>query len=91
LNGNSRINPIARRLNQGPAPKNLSQFYGRIVPGSTVEDDLVQQNLPLVRQVVGRLAMSMPAHVDQDDLYSSGLVGLLNAVRNYDPQGWQFV
>lgn len=81
----------ASTLSQPPKPKvgakNLSQFYGRIVPGSTVEDDLVQQNLPLVRQVVGRLAMSMPAHVDQDDLYSSGLVGLLNAVRNYDPQG----
>ncbi len=81
----------ASTLSQPPksraGAKNLSQFYGRIVPGSTVEDDLVQQNLPLVRQVVGRLAMSMPAHVDQDDLYSSGLVGLLNAVRNYDPQG----
>lgn len=67
--------------------KNLSQFYGRVTPGSTTEDELVQQHLSLVRQVVGRLAMSMPAHVDQDDLYSSGLVGLLNAVRNYDPQG----
>ena len=81
----------ASTLSQPPKPKvgakNLSQFYGRIVPGSTTEDELVQQHLPLVRQVVGRLAMSMPAHVDQDDLYSSGLVGLLNAVRNYDPQG----
>jgi RNA polymerase sigma factor for flagellar operon FliA len=81
----------ASTLSQPPKPrvgaKNLSQFYGRIVPGSTAEDELVQQHLPLVRQVVGRLAMSMPAHVDQDDLYSSGLVGLLNAVRNYDPQG----
>ena len=81
----------ASTLSQQPRPKvgakNLAQFYGRIVPGSTTEDELVQQHLPLVRQVVGRLAMSMPAHVDQDDLYSSGLVGLLNAVRNYDPQG----
>ena len=81
----------ASTLSQPPKPKvgakNLSQFYGRIVPGSITEDELVQQHLPLVRQVVGRLAMSMPAHVDQDDLYSSGLVGLLNAVRNYDPQG----
>lgn len=81
----------ASTLSPPPKPKvgakNLSQFYGRIVPGSTTEDELVQQHLPLVRQVVGRLAMSMPAHVDQDDLYSSGLVGLLNAVRNYDPQG----
>lgn len=67
--------------------KNLSQCYGRVAPGSSAEDSLVQQHLSLVRQVVGRLAMSMPAHVDQDDLYSSGLVGLLNAVRNYDPHG----
>jgi RNA polymerase sigma factor for flagellar operon FliA len=48
---------------------------------------MIQQHLPLVRQVVGRLAMSLPSHVDQDDLYSSGLVGLLNAVRNFDPKG----
>lgn len=29
--------------------------------------------------------MTLPDHVDQDDLYSSGLVGLLQALRNYDP------
>ncbi len=67
--------------------RDLSHLYGNITHGSSDENELVQQHLPLVRQVVGRLAMSMPAHVDQDDLYSSGLVGLLNAVRNFDPQG----
>ena len=67
--------------------KDLSHLYGRVSQGSSDENDLVQQHLVLVRQVVGRLAMSMPSHVDQDDLYSSGLVGLLNAVRNFDPQG----
>ena len=67
--------------------KDLSHLYGRVSQGSSDENDLVQQHLALVRQVVGRLAMSMPSHVDQDDLYSSGLVGLLNAVRNFDPQG----
>ena len=65
--------------------KDLSHLYGRVAQGSNDENDLVLQHLTLVRQVVGRLAMSMPSHVDQDDLYSSGLVGLLNAVRNYDP------
>lgn len=65
----------------------MSHLYGRVSQGSSDENDLVQQHLALVRQVVGRLAMSMPSHVDQDDLYSSGLVGLLNAVRNFDPQG----
>ncbi len=67
--------------------KDLSHLYGHVAQGSNDENDLVLQHLTLVRQVVGRLAMSMPSHVDQDDLYSSGLVGLLNAVRNFDPQG----
>jgi RNA polymerase sigma factor for flagellar operon FliA len=69
------------------AVRDLSHLYGRAAQGSTDENELVQQNLVLVKQVVGRLAMSMPSHVDQDDLYSSGLVGLLNAVRNFDPKG----
>ena len=71
----------------GGAANALTACYGRVAPGSAAENDLIQHHLPLVRQVVGRLAMSMPAHVDQDDLYSSGLVGLLNAVRNFDPHG----
>lgn len=64
-----------------------SRRYQKTTPGSLAEGELVQQFLPLVRTVVGRLALSLPAHVDMDDLYSSGLVGLLNAVRNFDPKG----
>jgi RNA polymerase sigma factor for flagellar operon FliA len=75
-----------------PVPKKgrlreATERYERIAPGSAKEEELVQQHLPLVRTVVGRLAMNLPAHVDIDDLYSSGLVGLLNAVRNFDPHG----
>src|SRR2546423_11332250 len=58
---------------------------GRIRPGSTKEDQLVNQYLPLVRSVVGRLSMTLPPHVDGEDLYSAGLGGLLSAVRQYDP------
>jgi RNA polymerase sigma factor FliA len=46
---------------------------------------LVRQHLPLVKSVTGRIAMALPAHVDEDDLYSAGLVGLLHAVRHFDP------
>jgi RNA polymerase sigma factor for flagellar operon FliA len=54
-------------------------------PGSSVESDLLEQYLPLVKTVVGRLAMTLPPHVDGEDLYSAGLSGLLNAIRNYNP------
>jgi RNA polymerase sigma factor for flagellar operon FliA len=49
------------------------------------ENALVQQYLQLVRTAVGRLAMTLPEHVDQDDLHSAGLMGLLQALRHYDP------
>jgi RNA polymerase sigma factor for flagellar operon FliA len=50
-----------------------------------VENALVEKYLPLVSAVMGRLAMTLPDHVDHDDLYSTGLLGLLQAMRNYDP------
>src|SRR6266705_4903183 len=57
----------------------------RIRPGSATEEELVEKYLPLVRAVVGRLAMTLPPHVDGEDLYSAGLGGLLSAIRQYDP------
>lgn len=58
--------------------------YAKAGAGSPSENTLVQQYLPLVKTVVGRLAMTLPSHVNSDDLYSAGLVGLLNAVRRFD-------
>lgn len=49
------------------------------------ENELIQKYLPLVSAVVNRLAMTLPEHVDHDDLYSVGLIGLLQALRNYNP------
>ncbi|HAV63123.1 MAG TPA: FliA/WhiG family RNA polymerase sigma factor [Verrucomicrobiales bacterium] len=69
-----------------PAPtrEQLWKRYARARAGSDVEEQLVEQYLPLVKTVVGRLAMTLPSHVDIEDLYSAGLVGLLNAMRNFD-------
>ncbi len=61
------------------------QYKGRIRPGSVSEDKLVNAHIGLVRNVVGRLAMSLPPHVDGEDLFSAGLSGLLSAVRQYNP------
>jgi len=57
----------------------------KIKPGSAIESELVERYLPLVRSVVSRVAMTLPPHVDGEDLYSAGLTGLLNAVRQYNP------
>lgn len=65
----------------GPA---LWQRY-RQEAGPDSEGALVELYLPLVKTVVGRLAMTLPMHVSLEDLHSAGLVGLLQALRSYRP------
>lgn len=72
-----------------PLPASLAQVwtsYGRSGYGSSAENQLVERHLPLVKTVVGRMAMSLPAHVDLEDLHSAGLIGLLNAIRRFNPR-----
>lgn len=67
-----------------PAPARLWQRYHQRSDPQT-ESEVIEEHLPLVKTIVGRLAMTLPAHVNLDDLHSAGLVGLLQAVRRYDP------
>jgi len=47
-------------------------------------DKLVEKYLPLVRYVVARLPVTMPATLDRDDFFGVGVVGLLHAAATYD-------
>jgi RNA polymerase sigma factor for flagellar operon FliA len=46
---------------------------------------LVVRYAPLVKYVVGRLRGRLPEHVDQQDLLSEGILGLVAAVERFDP------
>jgi RNA polymerase sigma factor for flagellar operon FliA len=45
---------------------------------------LVVAYSPLVKYVAGRMASGLPAHVDEADLISYGLVGLINAIERFE-------
>jgi RNA polymerase sigma factor FliA len=47
--------------------------------------NFVEEHLPLVKTVVGRLRLTLPATLDLDDLYSVGVTGLMSAAKRYDP------
>lgn len=68
----------------GAGVQELWQRYHQHADLNT-ENELVQKYIPMVQAVMGRLAMTLPEHVSQDDLFSAGLVGLLQAMRNFDP------
>jgi RNA polymerase sigma factor for flagellar operon FliA len=48
-------------------------------------DDLITQNVDLVKRIARHLAARLPSSVDIDDLMQSGMVGLLEAAKNFDP------
>ena len=50
------------------------------------KDDLLRRFAPLVRHVVERVAATLPRNVDHEDLYSAGVLGLLDAHAKFDPK-----
>jgi RNA polymerase sigma factor for flagellar operon FliA len=57
----------------------------------SVREELVLRYAPLVKFVIGRMAISLPLVMDSDDVLSVGTIGLLQAIDRFDPdQGVRF-
>lgn len=48
-------------------------------------EEMVRQYAPLIRYIAGRLALRLPSHVSLEDLISSGVIGLIDALQKFDP------
>jgi RNA polymerase sigma factor for flagellar operon FliA len=54
-------------------------------------EDYVKKHAPLVKRIAYHLMAKLPASVQVDDLIQAGLIGLMDAAKNYDDtQGAQF-
>jgi RNA polymerase sigma factor for flagellar operon FliA len=52
---------------------------------SRAREQLVLAFSPLVKYVAGRMSTGLPAHVEESDLISYGLLGLISAIERFDP------
>lgn len=50
----------------------------------STRERLVIQYMPLVNHIIARMFSHLPNHVSRDDLMSSGLLGLIDAIERYD-------
>jgi RNA polymerase sigma factor for flagellar operon FliA len=50
-----------------------------------LRERIIVQYAPLVKYVVGRLAINLPTIIDSDDVISYGTIGLIDAVERFDP------
>ena len=51
----------------------------------SARDELILKHMPMVRYLVGRISPQLPTHLDQQDLMSAAVVGLINAADRFDP------
>ncbi|MFP6655499.1 MAG: FliA/WhiG family RNA polymerase sigma factor [Myxococcota bacterium] len=50
-----------------------------------LREEIVLQHTPLIRYIVNRMAARLPSHIDLDDLHSTGVIGLMDAIEKFDP------
>ncbi|MEZ5243561.1 MAG: RNA polymerase sigma factor WhiG [Acidimicrobiales bacterium] len=56
-----------------------------------LRDKLIIQYSPLVKYVAGRVGVGLPRNVEQSDLVSFGVFGLIDAIEKFDPErGYKF-
>lgn len=60
------------------------QYANQRDPAS--REQLILEYVPLVRYVIGRLAITLPPSLDSEDLYGYGIMGLIDAIERFDLQ-----
>jgi RNA polymerase sigma factor FliA len=63
----------------------LSHDWPRVIDAAS-QEHLVLQYSPLIKYIATRMALRLPPHISLDDLISSGTIGLLDAIKKFDPR-----
>jgi len=50
-----------------------------------LRDQLILHYSPVVKYVAGRVSVGLPRHVDEADLASYGIIGLIDAIERFEP------
>jgi RNA polymerase sigma factor for flagellar operon FliA len=75
------------------APGDVEALWSSYKEGAAreVRDQLILHYSPLVKYVAGRVAVGLPQNVEQADLVSYGIFGLIDAIEKFDPdRGFKF-
>lgn len=69
-----------------PNPSHLAEVWRLYKEDGDIaaRDQLILAYSPLVKYVAGRMGSNLPAHVEEGDLISYGLLGLIGAIERFD-------
>ncbi len=83
-------NLVSTTVNQKQSPKGVQPMTAAELAYRTSSEDiderneLVMQELPQVYYIAARIRERLPQHVEMDDLVHAGVIGLIEACRNFD-------
>lgn len=78
---------------QGPDTTQVARLWEdfKASEDADIRERLILHYSPLVKYVAGRVGAGLPRSVDQNDLASYGLFGLIDAIDKFEPErGWKF-
>ena len=87
ISGNTSLgrNRVMAKTAKIPLKDYTDAFFGN---GQSLtqekRQELILKYSPLIKYVAGRLAMRLPPNISQDDLISSGVIGLMDAIEKFD-------
>jgi RNA polymerase sigma factor for flagellar operon FliA len=78
--------PDTRARPVGEAADSVTAAWDEYKETGAIEarDRLILHYSPLVKYVAGRVAVGLPANIEQSDLISYGIFGLIDAIEKYD-------
>ncbi|MFM2092338.1 MAG: hypothetical protein RLZZ127_2827 [Planctomycetota bacterium] len=74
-------------VSETPRPSRITDAYKAAEGTRTAaeREQEITRHLPLVHSVVERVCAHLPPHVDKEDLFHAGVIGLIDAITRFDP------
>jgi len=72
--GNKDMNSLLKKFKEEPS---------KLTPAQ--KDKIIVEYSPLIKFIAQKIAVRLPSNIELDDLISSGVIGLMDAIDKYDP------
>lgn len=73
-NNSNNMNTLLKKYKEEPSKLTAQQ-----------KDKLILEYAPLIKFIAQKIAVRLPSNIELDDLISSGVIGLMDAIEKYDP------
>ncbi len=77
--GNDVKNDKAKQKNVGVATR------AKPMNDDPMRNQIIMDYAPLIKYIAQKIAARLPSNIDIDDLFSAGVIGLMDAIDKYDP------